>query len=273
MEPSTLEQTPYTIIQVLVMRRPLIAGNWKMNLNRSESMGLAQGIVQGNCPGGVEVVLCPTFVYLDAVSGVLDGTSVKLGGQDAYHESNGAFTGAISMVMLADLGCDYVILGHSERRHKMNETNAMINAKLKVALATGITPILCIGELLEEREAGQTQAVVESQIDGSLASLNAEHVAQIVIAYEPVWAIGTGKTATPEQAQDVHDDLRKLLASRYNATSAAAVRILYGGSVKPSNAAELLSQPDIDGALVGGASLQTDSFLEIIAASTAEAAS
>ena len=267
------EQPPTSIIQVLVMRRPLIAGNWKMNLTRAESMTLAQAISQGQCPEGVDVLVCPTFVYLDAVSGVLDGTSVKLGGQDAYHESNGAFTGAISMTMLADLGCDYVILGHSERRHVMGETDAMINAKIKVALATGITPILCLGELLQERESGQTQAVVESQLDGSLAGLNAEHVAQTVIAYEPVWAIGTGKTATPEQAQEVHADLRKSLENRYNATSAASVQILYGGSVKPSNAAELLSQPDIDGALVGGASLKAESFLEIIAASATETAS
>ena len=155
----------------------------------------------------------------------------------------------------------------------MGESNEMINAKVKTALATGITPILCVGELLEEREAEQTQAVVESQIDGSLAGLNAEHVAQIVIAYEPVWAIGTGKTASPEQAQEVHADLRKLLSNRYNAMSADAVRVLYGGSVKPSNANDLLSQPDIDGALVGGASLKVDSFMEIIAAAKSKAAS
>ena len=255
------------------MRSPLIAGNWKMNLNRVESIDLARGIAQGTSPGEVDVLVCPTFVYLDAVSTVLEGTPVKLGGQDVYHESNGAFTGAISTTMLADLGCDYVILGHSERRHVMGESNEMINAKVKTALATGITPILCVGELLEEREAEKTQAVVESQIDGSLAGLNAEHVAQIVIAYEPVWAIGTGKTASPEQAQEVHADLRKLLSNRYNAMSADAVRVLYGGSVKPSNANDLLSQPDIDGALVGGASLKVDSFMEIIAAAKSKAAS
>ncbi|MCH2181164.1 MAG: triose-phosphate isomerase [Mariniblastus sp.] len=254
------------------MRRPIIAGNWKMNLDRSDSIELARGVVQGTHPAGVEIVMCPTFVYLDAVSGILEGSPVKLGGQDGYQEPNGAFTGAISMAMLADLGCEYVILGHSERRHCMGETNDLVNGKMKAALATGITPILCVGELLEERESGQTQAVVESQMDGSLADLSAEQVAQTVIAYEPVWAIGTGKTATPEQAQEVHADLRKLLAKRYNAQSSDTVRILYGGSVKPSNAAELLSQPDIDGALVGGASLQAESFLQIIAASTAEAA-
>ena len=254
------------------MRRPIIAGNWKMNLDRTDSLALAKGVIQGTHPDGVEIVMCPTYVYLDAVSSVLEGSSVQLGGQDGYHEPNGAFTGAISMPMLADLGCQFVILGHSERRHGMNETDAMVNAKMKAALATGITPILCVGELLEERESGQTQAVVESQMDGSLADLTPEQVAQTVIAYEPVWAIGTGKTATPEQAQQVHADLRKLVANRYNAASAEAVRILYGGSVKPSNAAELLSQPDIDGALVGGASLQAESFLQIIAASTAEAA-
>ena len=255
------------------MRRPIIAGNWKMNLNRADSIELAQGVVQGDHTAGVEIVMCPTFVYLDAVSEVLRGSTVKWGGQDGYHESNGAFTGEISMAMLADLGCQYVILGHSERRHGMGETNAQVNAKMIAALASGITPILCVGELLEERESGQTQTVVESQMDGSLAGLSADQVAQIVIAYEPVWAIGTGKTATPEQAQQVHADLRKLVSNRYNAQSAAAVRILYGGSVKPSNAAELLSQPDIDGALVGGASLQADSFLKIIAASPVEAAS
>lgn len=248
------------------MRRPFIAGNWKMNLSRDEGVALAQGLAKNVAADNVDVAVCPPCVYLDAVGQALNDSQVALGGQNVYFESSGAFTGEISTDMLVDLGCRYVILGHSERRHVMGETDQNVNKKLHAALAAGLTPIVCIGETLEQREANQTKQVVQDQFDGSLAGLTPGQAAQVVIAYEPVWAIGTGKVATPDQAEEVHADLRKLLESRYNADVASQVRIQYGGSVKPDNAAELLGQPNIDGALVGGASLQVDSFIGIVAA-------
>lgn len=249
------------------MRRPLIAGNWKMNLSRDESVELVSGIAAGEIGADVDVLVCPTYVYLDAVAQAAKGSDkVHVGAQDVYFEEKGAFTGEISTAMVKDIGCSHVILGHSERRHVIGESDELINKKVKAVLAAGLTPVLCVGELLEEREAGKTMEVVKSQIDGSLVGLSADQVNKTVIAYEPVWAIGTGKTASPEQAQEVHADLRKLLAERYTEATASEVRILYGGSVKPGNAADLLSQEDIDGALVGGASLKSDSFLQIIAA-------
>jgi len=249
------------------VRRPLIVGNWKMNLNRAEAVRLAEELkpLAADKPG-VDVVVCPPFVYLDAVRGVLSGTRWGWGAQDMAHQANGAFTGEVSAAMLLDLGCKYVILGHSERRHVFGETDAEINAKTHAALAAGLTPIVCVGELLAEREARQTGAVIERQFAESLAGLTPEQMVKTVIAYEPVWAIGTGKVATPEQAEEVHRDLRKLLTSRYNAATAEAVRIQYGGSVKPGNAASLLQQPNIDGALVGGACLTSADFGGIIAA-------
>lgn len=249
------------------MRRPLVAGNWKMNLTRDSAVALARGIAE-KCQnaGGVDVAVCPPFVYLDAVRSTLQGSAVRLGAQNMYHEPEGAFTGEISGKMLVDVGCTYVILGHSERRHILGETDQQINRKLLATLAQRLTPILCVGETLEEREAGKTQSVIHNQFAASLAELSPDQVGQIVIAYEPVWAIGTGRNATPQQAEEVHADLRRLLESRYNAKVASIVRIQYGGSVKPENAADLLSQPNIDGALVGGASLKVDSFLGIIAA-------
>ena len=250
-----------------IMRQPLIAGNWKMNLNRSESVGLAEQIAgHVASEGPVEVLICPPFVYLDPVYQTICDSPVRLGAQNVYPQPNGAFTGEISTSMLVDLHCQYVILGHSERRHILGETDQVVCQKVHAALAAGVTPILCVGELLEEREAGRTTEVVRGQIEGSLAGLTADQVAQTVVAYEPVWAIGTGKTASPEQAQEVHADLRKMLAERYNADAADSIRILYGGSVKPANATQLLAQSEIDGALVGGASLDATSFLEIIAA-------
>lgn len=248
------------------MRQTLIAGNWKMNLNRAESMALARGIAHGSGSLSAELLVCPPFVYLDCVRGVLDGSSVRLGAQNVYHQPNGAFTGEISTSMLVDVGCQYVIVGHSERRHVLGESDDLIKAKVNAALAAGLTPILCVGELLEEREAGRTEEVCQRQMNAVLGGLPEEQAAGLVVAYEPVWAIGTGKTATPDQAQAVHADLRNLLAQRYNADLSQSIRILYGGSVKPANAAELLAQPDIDGALVGGASLETSSFLAIAAA-------
>jgi triosephosphate isomerase len=249
------------------MRRPLIAGNWKMNLDRAASVALAQGVVEGTASvQGVDVAVCPPFVYIDPVAQVLKGSKVGLGAQDMYHEAKGAFTGEISAAMLCDVGCNCVILGHSERRHVLGETDAQINKKVHAALAAKLTPILCVGELLAEREAGQTLDVIRRQFIGSLAGLSAEQMAGTVIAYEPVWAIGTGKTATPEQAEQVHLDLRRILEDRYNKQVAEQVRIQYGGSVTADNAAQLLAQPDIDGALVGGASLKTATFLAIVTA-------
>jgi triosephosphate isomerase len=204
-------------------------------------------------------------VYLDAVGQVLAGTPVGLGGQNCYHASKGAFTGEISPVMLRDVGCRYVIVGHSERRQLFHETDADVHRKLVAALEVGLVPIVCVGETLAQREAGQTAAVVRGQLSGALADLPAEQAGRIVIAYEPVWAIGTGVVATPGQAEEVHADLRRWLAERYNPALAAEVRIQYGGSVTADNAFSLLSQPNIDGALVGGASLKAESFLAIVA--------
>ncbi|MGD9721070.1 MAG: triose-phosphate isomerase [Pirellulales bacterium] len=249
------------------MRRKLIAGNWKMNLDRAKAVALATAVAQRAAQyPGADVAICPPSVYLDAVGAALRDSSVALGAQDVYFEPNGAFTGEISTSMLLDLGCRFVILGHSERRHILGETDAQINQKTLAALAAGLTPIVCVGELLAEREAGQTGAVIRRQFEGSLAGLSSEQMDRVVLAYEPVWAIGTGKVATPAQAQEVHTDLRKILAERYNTGVAERVRIQYGGSVKASNAAELLAQGDVDGALVGGASLVADEFLGIVAA-------
>jgi triosephosphate isomerase (TIM) len=248
------------------MRRPFIAGNWKMNLDRAAAVALAQAVVKAAAGvKGVDIALCPSSVYLDAVAKVVAGSPVGLGAQNMYHQPNGAFTGETSAAMLLDLGCKYVILGHSERRHILGETDQDVNQKLRVALTAGLTPIVCVGEQLAEREAGQTLDVIRRQFAGSLAGLSGEEMAQVVIAYEPVWAIGTGRNATPEQAEQVHLDLRKIMADRYNKEIAEQVRIQYGGSVKPDNARQLLSQPNIDGALVGGASLKADSFLGIVA--------
>lgn len=246
------------------MRRPLIAGNWKMNLNRADAVALSSDLVNAEKSSDVDVLVCPSHIYLDAVSATLGNSGISLGAQDVYFESGGAFTGEISTGMLGDVGCQYVILGHSERRHVMGESDSLINKKVKAVLEAGLTPVLCVGEQLEDREAGNTEAVVKSQFEGSLADLTSEQVQKTVIAYEPVWAIGTGKTASPEQAQEVHADLRKLLNDRYNSETSEQVRILYGGSVKPDNANDLMSQPDIDGALVGGASLKADGFTAII---------
>jgi triosephosphate isomerase len=249
------------------MRRPIIAGNWKMNLDRAQAVALAKAVAaRSDAADTVDLVLCPPSVYLDAVSQAVAGSRVAVGAQNIYFESNGAFTGEISAPMVVDVGCRYVILGHSERRHVLGETNEDVNKKVAAALAAELTPIVCLGELLSEREAGRTSDVIRTQFEGSLAGVTAEQMGSIVLAYEPVWAIGTGKVATPQQAEEVHTDLRKILADRYNNEVAEAVRIQYGGSVKASNAAELLERNNIDGALVGGASLKVDEFLGIVAA-------
>ena len=249
------------------MSRPLVAGNWKMNTTRAEAVALAQGIARraGEVADAVDLLVCPPSVYLSAAVEAVAGSQVAVGAQNCYHEASGAFTGEISTKMLRDVGCTAVILGHSERRHVLGETDADVNRKLHAVLAAGLTPIVCVGELLAEREAGRTADVIRSQFDGSLARLDAELASQIVIAYEPVWAIGTGKVATHDQAEAVHADLRKLLEQRYNTKIAGGVRILYGGSVKPDNASEILAKPNVDGALVGGASLKVDDFIAIAA--------
>ncbi len=251
------------------MRRPFIAGNWKMNLDKAEAVALAEGLAKGAAStDGVDLAVCPPSVYADAVGQAVAGSKVALGAQNMYFEPNGAYTGEVSAAMLCDIGCKYVILGHSERRHVMGETDEDVNKKTLVALEAGLLPIVCVGELLAQREAGQTMDVIRRQFDGSLAGLSAEQMSQTVSAYEPGWAIGTGKVATPQQSEDVHLDLRKLRENRYHQEVAASVRIQYGGSVKPDNAAELLGQPNIDGALVGGAALKVESFMGIVAGLT-----
>lgn len=248
-------------------RKPLVAGNWKMNLDRAGAVALAQAIAQGAAQtNGVEVAVLPPNLYIHAVSAVLAGTPIRWGVQNVYWRSNGAYTGEISVAMAKDLGCSYVVIGHSERRHILGETDEDVNNKVRAVLDGGLNPIICVGETLEQRESGLTLAVVERQLLAALAGVSQNQMRHVVIAYEPVWAIGTGRNATPPQAEEVHVALRKLLAERYNAEVAEGVRIQYGGSVKPDNAPDLLAQPNIDGALVGGASLKADQFLRIVAA-------
>ena len=246
-------------------RKPIIAGNWKLNMLKADAEALAKGVVAAvGTKNDVDVVLCPTFTALDTVAKTIAGSKVAMGAQDCYWEEKGAFTGEIAPSMLKDAGCTFVIIGHSERRQYFGETDATINKKAKALYAAGLTPIICVGETLEEREACKMQAVIETQVRGTLAGLEADKVAASVLAYEPVWAIGTGKTASKEQAQEVHAIIRKLVAELFGQAVADAVRIQYGGSVKAENAAELMAQPDIDGALVGGAALKADSFAGII---------
>ncbi len=254
------------------MRKPFIAGNWKMNLLRDSSVALVHALVDQLSVGdAVDVAVCPPAVYLHDVGAALRGSSIALGGQNMHHEPEGAYTGETSAAMLLDLGCRYVILGHSERRQYFGETDASVNWKTRAALASQLTPIVCVGETLEQRESGATNQIIAEQIRGSLAELSAEQAGGLVIAYEPVWAIGTGKTATPQQAEEVHAHIRSLLSELFGADTAGTIRIQYGGSVKADNAAELLSQTNIDGALVGGASLKADSFAAIVQAAMANA--
>ena len=246
-------------------KRPFVAGNWKMNLDLNGAAALAEELVARlKDVKDVEVGVCPTYVQLTTVAGALKGSNIALGAQDCYFEDEGAFTGEISTAMLLDAGCGYVIAGHSERRHVIGETDAMVNKKVLKAFAAGLKPILCVGEKIEEREAGETEAVVTRHVNEGLKGLPSEGAEKIVVAYEPVWAIGTGKTATPEMANEVHVLIRRLLTERFGEATARAIRIQYGGSVKPENAADLLNMPEIDGALVGGASLKADSFEKIV---------
>ena len=245
------------------MRRPLVAGNWKMNGSRAESAALVGALRQGvGTASKVEVAVCPPFILIPLAAEKLAGSAVAWGGQNLSVHKSGAYTGEISGPMLKDYGCTYVIVGHSERRSLYGESDTLVAEKYSAAQAAGLIPILCVGETLQEREASQTEAVVARQLDAVLMQHGIGSLRNAVIAYEPVWAIGTGKTATPQQAQDVHRFIRGKLAAR-DKTVADGVRILYGGSMKGSNAKELLAQPDIDGGLIGGASLQAEEFLTI----------
>jgi len=247
-------------------RQPFIAGNWKMHKTLAEARALARDIRGGAAPGRrAEVALAPPYTALAAVAAELTGSDIRLAAQDTFWEKQGAYTGAISPAMLADVGCHYVIVGHSERRQHFGETDETVNKKLTAVLAAGLTPILCVGETKAEREADQTFQVVRRQLERGLGAFKPTTGAALVVAYEPVWAIGTGLTATPAQAQEVHAFLRSLLRE-FLGPAAEEIRIQYGGSVTPDNAATLLAQPDIDGALVGGASLKPELFLPIIAA-------
>lgn len=250
------------------MRKQIIAGNWKMHTDLAEATILVEGIKAALTEGEVsrEVVVCPPFTGLSTVADLIEETDVRLGAQNMYFEPKGAFTGEVSPLMLTDVGCHYVILGHSERREYFSESDALINQKIKAAFQYDLIPILCVGESLAQREANETQSFIDSQLTAGLEGLTAEQVSQMVIAYEPIWAIGTGKTATAEQAGEVCTAIRAKVAALFDAATAEALRIQYGGSVKGSNAKEILSQPDIDGALVGGASLKADDFMAIIKA-------
>jgi triosephosphate isomerase len=248
------------------MRPWIVAGNWKMNNGIAESMALARTVMERSTPAGRgEIVLAPPFTSLASVAAVIEGSHVKLAAQNAYFQEKGAFTGEVSVAMLKDAGCTFVILGHSERRKYFHERDEEINPKVRAVLNTGLRPILCVGETEEEREKGVTEFVVGIQVTKGLSGIPS--LGGIVIAYEPVWAIGTGKTATPEQAEEVHRFIRRQVSVLYP-DEAGQLPILYGGSVTPENSAELMAMPDIDGALVGGASLKAESFLGIITATS-----
>jgi len=247
------------------MRKPIIAGNWKMYKTTGEALELVNGLkneLKGEA--SVEIVVCPPFTAISKVAEALKGSNIGYGAQDLHWGDEGAYTGEVSPKMLTDLGCKFCIIGHSERRSYFGETNETVNKKVKAALKHGLTPIMCVGERLEERDSGKTFDVVRDHIEGGLAGLPKEDVAKIVIAYEPVWAIGTGRNATPEQAQEVHKFIRDLLKKGYGEDVSSKVRIQYGGSVKPDNTKGIMAGADVDGALVGGASLKVKDFAEIV---------
>jgi triosephosphate isomerase len=246
-------------------RRPIIAGNWKMNKTSTEARDLASKLIP--LVSGVkdrDIVLAPPFTSIPAVAETIKGTNMALSAQDLFWEEKGAFTGEISAEMLLDLGCKYVIIGHSERRQFFGETEETVNKKVRQALNKGLLPIVCVGELLSERESGKANEVIERQVVGALKGVAAAEMQKIVIAYEPVWAIGTGKTATPDQANEIHAFIRQKIKSMYNGDVAGSLRIQYGGSVTPENVSTLMAKPDIDGALVGGASLKPESFAALV---------
>lgn len=247
------------------MRTPVIAGNWKLFKTQDETRDFIQSLKPLIADvTGVEIIVAPVFTALASAAQAAAGSAVRIAAQDCFWEKEGAYTGEVSPELLLDAGCSHVIIGHSERRQYFGETDATVNRKSKSACAAGLTVLLCVGETLAERESGSTFTVIESQIKGGLDGIAPETLAQIIIAYEPVWAIGTGKTASNEQAQEVHAHIRSLVAAAYGQPAADAMRILYGGSVKPDNVKGLMAQPDIDGALVGGASLKADSFAQIV---------
>ncbi len=249
------------------MRKTIIAGNWKLYKTIKEAIELATGLKRELFKldkQGIDVVICPVFTALSEVSEVVSESDIMLGGQDLYWQDEGAFTGEVSGKMLKDAGCTFVIIGHSERRQFFGETNETVNNKIKAALLSSLTPIVCVGETLKEREAGKTFDVLKDHVQNGLRGIGKEDVLKLVIAYEPVWAIGTGKTATPLQAQEAHKYIRDLLVKLYDQEVASQIRIQYGGSVKPENIIELMKQPDLDGALVGGASLKVESFADIV---------
>lgn len=247
------------------MRKPIIAGNWKMNKNVTEALELVKDLrfkLEGVTD--VEIVVCPPFTAIHPVYQFLKGSNIKIGAQNCYFEKKGAFTGEVSPSMLKEAGCTHVILGHSERRQIFKETDELINKKIKAVLSESMHPIVCVGETLEEREKNITKDVVKKQITGCLKGFVSGEVLNMIIAYEPVWAIGTGKNATPEQAEEVHKFIRETIAKLLSKETADAVRIQYGGSVKPDNVSILMSEEDIDGALVGGASLEAESFVKLV---------
>jgi triosephosphate isomerase len=246
-------------------RIPLIAGNWKMYKTTTEAVDMARQLVELTAAvENVDIMIAPTYTALDAVSQVVSGSKVSLGAQNLHWEDEGAYTGEISARMLVSVGCRYVIIGHSERRQYFGETDDTVNRRIKAAIDTELIPVFCVGETEQERDAGQTFSVLDKQVKMGLDSFFVDDLASLVIAYEPVWAIGTGKTATEDQAQEVHQHIRSLLEAQYGEFISGSARILYGGSVKPDNVAGLMAMPDIDGALVGGASLKADSFSRII---------
>lgn len=246
-------------------RQPIIAANWKLHKTVAEAQQFAEVLKTGiTILDGVEAVIAAPFTALSALQTCLQGTGVHLAAQDVFWESHGAFTGEISAPMLVDVGCSHVIIGHSERRQLFGETDDAVKRKVQAALAAGLCPIVCIGELLEQRQAGETFHVIEAQLRAGLADCDPDQAARLVLAYEPIWAIGTGVTATPAQAQDVHRHIRHLLAEMWGESVAGRIRIQYGGSVKPDNVTDLMTEADIDGALVGGASLEAESFLQIL---------
>jgi triosephosphate isomerase len=253
----------------MAMRRPYVGGNWKMNLHAADATALAEAVAESAAPAkGVDVAIFPAFPYLTNVGRAVSDSPVKLGAQDCYHQPNGAFTGEVSLSMLQDSGVGVVLAGHSERRHVLGESDVLINAKLRSALEAELEVILCVGETLEQREAKQTNHIIAAQTCYGLAGVRREQMSQVTLAYEPVWAIGTGKTAKPQDAQEAHVAIRKTLMAMWGDDAAQAARIQYGGSVKPDNAADLIAQPDVDGFLVGGASLIAKDFLAIVEAAT-----
>jgi len=248
------------------MRKFLIAGNWKMNCGPSETKELLKGIKehQTELPASLEVLVCPPEVSLTTASQILEGYGAFLGAQNVHFEDNGAFTGEVSTQMLKEAGCTFVIIGHSERRQYFGETDKTVNAKVRKALADGLKPVICVGESLDQRKKEVHKQMVKKQVQAALNNVGASDITNVVIAYEPIWAIGTGETATPEQAQEMHQMIREVIADLYDEEAASSIQILYGGSMKPHNAEELLSRPDVDGGLIGGASLKAESFSEII---------